>query len=217
MRISRVLLAEAAGPRRYYYYLNDHGHLYHLYHPEELIRGHKIPKGPAHMREAKFLDFFFTRLRRRTAGDAAGDPEAPPVADFPFVSHCKGEFNYMRPADRPVVYLEIRPKELVGADEVPDFSALTGDPDRAWVLTYGGGSLYVPFDPAQLHVCEEGRVYYPAPAKKHAGDFGLLSCYCALRLGLDSIWEDPDAKPELHWGGKTYPLIRIPAFPDKLL
>eukprot|EP01063_Lacrimia_lanifica_P009764 TRINITY_DN16644_c0_g1_i1.p1 TRINITY_DN16644_c0_g1~~TRINITY_DN16644_c0_g1_i1.p1 ORF type:complete len:207 (+),score=61.71 TRINITY_DN16644_c0_g1_i1:315-935(+) len=178
-------------PREYFFYLNDHGNLYHLLDRAAFEAGGRgIPVGPAHLRDEKFLDFFFAMLRP----NATGVHEAA----FPYVSLCRGERNYLRPSDRPYVFKEI----------------VTDAGNNATHLVYGGAAR-VDFDPTALCLCDEGRIYHPA----RKGEMGLLSCHCAMRLGLDSIWDDEAAgkAPFLLWRGEEYPLTMIPAFPPKFV
>eukprot|EP01064_Diplonema_japonicum_P007475 TRINITY_DN1510_c0_g3_i1.p1 TRINITY_DN1510_c0_g3~~TRINITY_DN1510_c0_g3_i1.p1 ORF type:complete len:186 (+),score=22.16 TRINITY_DN1510_c0_g3_i1:59-616(+) len=180
LRHFRTLAAQ--GPREYFYYSNDHGNLYHLIRKEDILGGKEPPRGPAHMRGEKFLDFFFGMVRENKTGL---HPE------FPWVSKCKGELNFLLPSDRPITYTE-----------------LTKDSAGKHYLTYGGGGLRALFEPEKLSVCSAGRVYYPAKI----GTMGLISCHLALQLGLENIWEDDGEPPMLHWEGRKYPLQQIPAF-----
>ena len=175
-------------PREYFYYLNDHGNLYHVYQPERLLGG-EIPVGPAHLREEKFLDFFFALLKENKSGRYE--------EEFPWLSLCRGEQNYMKASDRPVVFTE-----LVTENGTPR-------------LLYGGGTkLSTAFLPDELAVCSEGRIYHPAKL----GTMGLLSCHCAMRLGLDSIWDDnAEEEPYLEWEGRKHPLRKITPFPAKFI
>lgn len=78
-----------------------------------------------------FVDFFFRRLA----------PTANPLyPDFPFVSRCGDEMNYLKPADTPIVY--------TGYDGV---------------RLYYAHSLNVLFHPSRLSYSHEGILYHAAP------------------------------------------------------
>lgn len=49
--------------REYYYFLNQRGQLFHIYDIEGLLSVSKLPTGPTFLRDPKFLDFFFQRIR----------------------------------------------------------------------------------------------------------------------------------------------------------
>ena len=63
-----------------------------------LIKGFK---GPTHLRDEKFLNFFFKRLEINSTEE---------YHEFPYVSKCMGEFNFMRAADTPIVFIDIKGK-----------------------------------------------------------------------------------------------------------
>eukprot|EP01060_Flectonema_neradi_P007915 TRINITY_DN15630_c0_g1_i1.p1 TRINITY_DN15630_c0_g1~~TRINITY_DN15630_c0_g1_i1.p1 ORF type:complete len:189 (+),score=24.78 TRINITY_DN15630_c0_g1_i1:75-641(+) len=181
----RRLLCQTA-PREYFFYLNDHGHLYHLMNPESFEKG-KIPVGPAHLRNDKFLDFFFTMMKENKTGMHPS---------YKWVSRCKGELNFLWPSDTPVVFHGV--KNISGTDQL-------------WYGAENSGRLTVPFQPDQLSICDEGRLYHPSPI----GNRALLSCHCALRLGLDDIWDLPQhVTPTLKWNGGEYPLKKVPSNKD---
>eukprot|EP01065_Artemidia_motanka_P019151 TRINITY_DN2267_c1_g1_i1.p1 TRINITY_DN2267_c1_g1~~TRINITY_DN2267_c1_g1_i1.p1 ORF type:complete len:265 (+),score=68.21 TRINITY_DN2267_c1_g1_i1:77-871(+) len=248
--LRRALRSCAGGvqPREYYYYLNDHGHLFHLYNVDEFLAG-KLPIGPAHLRDAKFLDFFFSRVSR--------NDDAATSTSFPWVSRCsaagKPERNLLAASDRPVVFRELVEDFAVGdrvglspvgaAADGSENDPLSRAPGVVTAVSAGGvtvradgeesvreaghlrrtdgaggaflvygsgaGRLRTPFNPEELRVCERGRIYYP----HKIGGHGLLSCACAMRLGLEDIWEETGEPPELHWRGRKYPIDRIPAYP----
>ncbi|XP_010212396.1 PREDICTED: UPF0598 protein C8orf82 homolog [Tinamus guttatus] len=78
-------------------------------------------------KDVKFLAFFFKQLRRNHSGRYE--------ADFPYVSLCGREHNYVRCDDRPVVFTQL----LRGAD-------------GAELLSYcGGGERLVESLPTWLH------------------------------------------------------------------
>ena len=154
--------------REYFYSVDVHGRLWHA---------------GTELADAGFLDAFFRRLRDNDTGRHL---------DFPFLSPCAGELNFVAAADRPIVYRRL----------VPDLGGGTG---VGPVHLLHAGTLTVPFDPAALRVSAAGRLYHPAPVGGH----GLLAA--ALTLGLAEQLVDSDAASgfALRRGGRTHPLRRL--------
>lgn len=81
--------------------------------------------------DSEFLDFFYRRLA----------PTANPFyPEYPYVSRCGDEMNYLRPADTPIVFTSFDGERL-----------------------YYGGTLSVPFYPDRLSYSDDGVLYYAAP------------------------------------------------------
>ena len=97
--------------------------------------------------EPRFLDFFFKRLRPNDTGR---------FGDYPFLSPCAGELNFVRAVDRPIVFRRLNGDKLVYAATLTFF-----------------------FEPGALRVSAGGRLYHPAPV----GEVGLLHSHLALQLG----------------------------------
>jgi hypothetical protein len=100
-----------------------------------------------------FVDFFFRQLR---PNDTARHP------DHPFVSPCGREMNFVRAADRVIVF-----RRLID--------------ERA--LLYAA-TLTVPFEPRSLRVSREGVLYHAAPV----GELGRLVPAVTMDL-IDRIEE----------------------------
>ncbi|KFP00615.1 UPF0598 protein C8orf82, partial [Calypte anna] len=137
--------------------------------------------------DIKFLVFFFNHLERNRSGRYE--------AEFPFVSRCGRERNFLRCDDFPVVFTQI----------------LAGEQPRNQLLSYcgGGEKLTVPFQPENLTICpENGRVYHPAPAKM--GSVGLVRSALALELSPGFEFEEGAEKPPTHfsWEGQRYRLTQ---------
>jgi hypothetical protein len=81
--------------RHYFYYINVHGHLYSIMRPDLS----SLPTGPTFLRDAKQLHFFFKRLQTNRTNLFADQ--------FPFVSPCGKELNFVACADRPVVFQDL--------------------------------------------------------------------------------------------------------------
>jgi hypothetical protein len=93
------------------------------------------------LKDGRFLDFFFRRLRQTTKEEADCLRNCGiEAAEYPFVSPCGRELNFVRPAATPIV-----------------FHSLTADRSQ---LVYGG-SLVIPFDPTRLAISNKtGRLYH---------------------------------------------------------
>lgn len=63
----------------------------------------KIKNFTSCFKDKAFLDFFFKRLRARRPDD--GHP------DYPFVSPCGRELNFIKSENTPIVYTELRPSK----------------------------------------------------------------------------------------------------------
>ena len=117
-------------PRRYFYNIDLQGRLF----LEETF-----PKNIAtSIKDDRFLDFFFSRIRKAKKKDLDFLKEHDLQEDYPFVSRCGVETNFIRPASTPIV-----------------FHSLVND-----TLFYGG-SLRVPFQSDRLAVSKtSGKFYY---------------------------------------------------------
>jgi hypothetical protein len=145
--------------RKYFYYISQQGNVYVISRNEK-----KMPWGPAHLRDAQFLDFFFRRLQKNDTSEY--------VDEFPYLSICMGEYNYIKPADKPVVFHSMIPYEeyltSYGKRSPRSQSDNNLTPDD-WVLVFGG-SLFVKFSPEKLKLSQQGRLYFP----DHIQGDGLL-------------------------------------------
>ncbi|KFZ47127.1 UPF0598 protein C8orf82, partial [Antrostomus carolinensis] len=135
-------------------------------------------------KDVKFLTFFFKQLERNRSGRYE--------MEFPFLSRCGRERNFLRCDDRPVVFTQFLP----------------GSGKNQFLSYCGGGEgLVVPFQPENLLVLpENGRLYHPAPVK--TGGVGLVRSALALELSSCFEYEEGLEKPPTHffWQGKRYRL-----------
>ena len=134
--------------------------------------------------EKKFLQFFFRRLKPYDAGRYS--------RNFPYVSLCGRELNFVRCDDLPIVYTHVI--------DTPDGEHLT--------YAHAGNLLTVPFQPQGLCMLpESGRVYHPAPSLP-AG-VGLVKSSLAIELSQTFEFEDGgDEGMPTHftWRGKRWEL-----------
>jgi len=138
--------------------------------------------------EKQFLKFFYSRLDRNTTGHY--------TEDFPYLSLCGRERNFVRCDDLPIVFTE-----LIHTDESDNDKA---GGDR---LLYAGGTLYVPFEPSQVMMLPDtGRVYHSGPVR--TGGVGLIKSSLAIELSRLFQFEDGNTSLPTHltWRDKTYTL-----------
>lgn len=133
-------------------------------------------------KEKKFLEFFFKRIRQN---------KAERYKDFPFISLCGRERNFIRCDDVPIVYTHITTKD--GQD----------------VMNYGhvGDLLVTPFMPDKIYMLPTtGRVYHPTEDKY--GGIGLVRSKLSIELSKNFKFQNGEGKPPTHfrWRNKNYEL-----------
>lgn len=157
--------------------------------------------------EKKFLAFFFRRLRVNSTGRYEDD--------FPFVSPCGPETNYIHCDDLPVVFthlLDHNKKVIEDISAHAHSPVPSGKSLESELLSYGGTGdlLTVPFQPEKLSMLPgSGRIYHVGP--NSAGGVGLVKS--SLGLELSSFFEyrhmeDPETSSpvKFKWRGKLHDL-----------
>ncbi|KFP71802.1 UPF0598 protein C8orf82, partial [Acanthisitta chloris] len=137
-------------------------------------------------KDLSFLSFFFLHLEPNRSSRYE--------SEFPFLSRCGRERNFLRCSDRPVVFTHLIP----------------GNSHGNHFLSYCGGGerLVVPFQPEKLWIFpKNGRLYHPAPEK--IGGIGLVRS--ALVEEWSSLFRYSQGFPEeipshFVWEGKSYKL-----------
>ncbi len=115
--------------RSYFYYVSQLGHLY----PLESRGLSRLPFGPTYLKERRFLQFFFARVRRTQASDGEA------TDTWPWLSVCGREMNFVHSASRtPVVFQKL-------------------EDGRLWLAE---GSMSVPFEPRRLGLSVRGELYH---------------------------------------------------------
>jgi hypothetical protein len=90
------------------------------------------------IKDERFLNFFFTRIRWARPKDIKFLDDIGVAADYPFVSPCGKEINHIRPAATPIVFHSLINQDLIYA-----------------------GNLTLPFEHSQLALSEKtGRLYH---------------------------------------------------------
>jgi len=113
-----------------------------------------LPKNIAtSIKNVEFLNFFFQRLRRVGPRQREVLKGLNAEKDYPFVSPCGPELNFVRPADLPIVFHGIH--ETDGKEKELIF----------------GGSLVQPFLPDKLSISPTtGRLYHELIGNNDKGD-----------------------------------------------
>ncbi|KAE9032705.1 hypothetical protein PR003_g10970 [Phytophthora rubi] len=126
--------------RRYFYYVDLQGRLF-----LEDTRPKNIATS---LKSAKFLRFFFSQVRPNSLAQCKSEEERE-FLEYPFRSPCGKEMNFIKCADRPFVFEDLR-----------------RDDSGKWALMLGGGELTVPFSPETLRISlSTGRLYHDVKTK----------------------------------------------------
>jgi hypothetical protein len=153
------LMADGGKTRRYFYNIDLQGRLF----LEETS-----PKNIAtSIKDERFLNFFFSRIQEAKPSDLDFLVEFGYHNDYPFVSKCGKEINYIRPAGTPIV-----------------FHTLNHDGYLKW-----GGNLQMKFDEQRLAISSRnGRLYHPLVSEGMKISYGLIKSSVAVGLA-DKISE----------------------------
>ena len=145
-------------------------------------------------KEKKFLEFFFRRIRSNQTNRYQ--------QEFPFVSLCGRERNYIRCDDTPVVFTHV----------------FKDDKDSSLKFAFGhaGNLLSHSFEPWNIcMVPQTGRLYHPAP--QSTGGFGLIKSSLAIEMSNYFLYEGPKERAPGHfespshliWDGVKYELTNL--------
>lgn len=138
--------ASNSQPRRYFYNVDLQGRLF-----LEETRPKNIATS---IKDERFLSFFFGRVRPIADKQKTYLVEKSCHHDYPFVSLCGQEINYIRPAATPIVFHSIVMSKNNETDDRqnnhPSFDLIFG------------GDISIPFDFRSLAISKvNGRVYHP--------------------------------------------------------
>lgn len=112
--------------------------------------------------------------------------------EFPFISPCGRERNYIRCDDCPIVFTHVIQGEKLD------------------LLSYGStlhNALTVNFEPEKVCMLPStGRIYHPAP--ENGGGIGLLRSTLAIEWSKYFIFGENDSDPprQFEWNNKLYNL-----------
>jgi Domain of unknown function (DUF4505) len=183
-----------------------------------------LPKNIAtSIKNVEFLNFFFRRIRRIEKREEEILRALEAEEDYPFVSPCGQELNFVRPADSPIVFHSLHDtdngeKELVfGGNMVqpfcPDKIALTKDTGRLYHELSTGSRDCVGNNSTPTRKIRDGSTPLHASDKV---EFGLIRSSVAVMLSdsicIGSIEED-DAYSGMDFctdSGGRYPIKWLP-------
>lgn len=149
------------------------------------------------IKDPKFLDFFFRRVRRINSKDQEFmTARGIPIKDYPFVSICGKEMNWIRPAATPIV-----------------FHTLKSERDPKLIF---GGTLMQSFRPSQLAVsCRTGWMYHQLDSipssleESSTPEYGLVRSAVAVALS-ENIISHGDNKLAFDSGVTIEPIEFLP-------
>ncbi|RDD47231.1 UPF0598 protein C8orf82-like protein [Trichoplax sp. H2] len=146
--------------REYFYYIDHQGQLF--------LDDIKIKNFVTSYKDKKFLQFFFKRIRINNTGRYQ--------EEFPFISPCGREINYIRCDDVPIVFTHLVEESLSDISKIKKSKYPATN-----FLSYAGSSLSVPFSPRKLCMLpKSGRIYHPAP--RSVGRVGLIKSSLAIEI-----------------------------------
>ncbi|XP_074593356.1 UPF0598 protein CG30010 [Brevipalpus obovatus] len=164
------------GIREYFYFIDHQGMLF--------LDDSKMKNFTSCFKEKKFLAFFFSRLKMNDSGSYQ--------MEFPYLSLCGREHNYVRCDDVPIVFTH---------------SQRDGKGD--WFLYYNHGTenMKHAFQPAEICMLpKSGRIYHPAPDR--VGGVGLIKSSFAIEIskffGYEGFEDDPPTS--FTWDNTRYEL-----------
>ncbi|KAK0162757.1 hypothetical protein PV327_006508 [Microctonus hyperodae] len=164
--------------REYFYYIDHQGMLF--------LDDARIKNFTSCFKEKKFLAFFFNRLRRNETNRYTNE--------FPYLSLCGRERNYVRCDDLPIVFTHV-------LDNNNNNDSNVGQQN---LFSYGhaGELLVFPFQPNKLCMSIlTGRVYHPAP--EIIGGIGLVRSKLAIEFSSLFKFENGENVNPTHFTWKS--------------
>ncbi|XP_078046139.1 UPF0598 protein CG30010 [Augochlora pura] len=165
--------------REYFYYIDHQGMLF--------LDDARMKNFTSCFKDKKFLAFFFKRLKKNETGRY--------MEDFPYISLCGPERNFVRCDDLPIVFTKVLQKQ----------DNETGKEADWFGYAHAEELLMVPFEPEKLYMnIQNGRVYHPAPER--AGGIGLVRSKIAIELSTLFNFEKGEDHGPTHflWKNERY-------------
>ncbi|CAH2008223.1 unnamed protein product [Acanthoscelides obtectus] len=148
--------------REYFYYVDHQGMLF--------LDDARMKNFTSCFKEKKFLRFFFNQLK---INETARYPE------FPYISLCGRERNFVRCDDYPIVYTHVIP---------------TPNDEMLLAHNHAGDLLIKKFIPEKIFMLPDtGRVYHPAPEK--VGGIGLVRSKLAIEFSKHFEFDNGEDNP----------------------
>lgn len=139
-------------------------------------------------KEKKFLRFFFNQLKINTTDR---------YKEFPYVSLCGKERNFVRCDDYPFVFTHVLKRKFDDREETN------------LAYNHAGDLLTLKFQPEKIFMLPEtGRVYHPAPER--AGSIGLVRSKLAIEFSKYFHFDEGESNPptQFVYEDKPYQLDR---------
>ncbi|XP_044758815.1 UPF0598 protein CG30010 [Coccinella septempunctata] len=165
--------------REYFYYIDHQGMLF--------LDDSKMKNFTSCIKEKKFLRFFFNQLKQNDTNR---------YTEFPYLSKCGKERNFVRCDDCPFVFTHILKMELSNSQ-----------PEMHLAYNHANSLLTLKFQPDKVIMLPEtGRVYHPAPDR--VGSVGLIQSKLAIMLSEYFHFGKGENNPPTMFTfmGKTYVL-----------
>ncbi|KAF7274500.1 hypothetical protein GWI33_012844 [Rhynchophorus ferrugineus] len=160
--------------REYFYYIDHQGMLF--------LDDARMKNFTSCFKEKKFLRFFFNQIRINSSDR---------YPEFPYISLCGRERNFVRCDDCPIVFTHV----------------LKHDDEFYLAHNHADVFLKIKFEPEKIFMLPEtGRVYHPA--YERAGSIGLVRSKLAIEFSHQFKFEDGEGNPPTHFTffGTTYNL-----------
>jgi len=162
--------------REYFYFIDHQGMLF--------LDDSKMKNFTSCFKEKKFLRFFFNQLRINNTNR---------YSEFPYVSLCGKERNFVRCDDYPIVFTHVIEKS----------------PDEYYLAhNHASEMLTIKFEPQNIFMLPEtGRVYHPA--YERVGSIGLVQSKLAIQFSSHFMFQNGEENPptQFTFKGKTYDLL----------
>ncbi|XP_072013552.1 UPF0598 protein CG30010-like [Amphiura filiformis] len=175
--------------REYFYYIDHQGQLF--------MDDTKVKNFITCFKDTKFLAFFFKRLKINN--------KERYNEQFPYLSPCGVERNFIRCDDRPIVFTQILEHDNTSPDKGEEASSECLD---RLSCNFTGDKYTIPMEPEKICMLpRSGRIYHPAPGK--TGGVGLIKSSVAIELSKHfEFGEAGEYAPPTHfnWKGQRYTL-----------
>lgn len=138
-------------------------------------------------KEKKFLRFFFNQLRLNNTNR---------YKEFPYLSICGKERNFIRCDDYPIVFTHLIDKIMKD-----------GSREKHLAYNHAGDLLSLKFQPEKIVMMPQtGRVYHPAPER--AGSIGLVQSKLAIEFSKSFKFGNGEELPptQFMFEGKEFVL-----------
>ena len=192
----------SAVTREYFYHVDDHG---------QVFLAETEPKNIAtSLKDKKVVDFFTRHVRPNETGVH--------TRDYPWVSMCMGEHNFVSAAATPIVFQELRTvaqhRAARRSRRSRDADADADGDEKNALLVYGS-RLVLPFQPDALRWDESsGRLFHPVPdVHGIPNDLAMVRGSLVMQWMEDGLFLEDGAhasdEPVFVWHGVELPVRAV--------